>query len=109
MRLLRRLGSVFGVPLLGLAGLLVCLRQPALGPEAAAHGPETVYLLQPSPRIDKSMTIFLRQEARNVAYSRAHDGPAMQARAVAGYNIIARECTPAVFQETHLPPLMASE
>ena len=52
------------------------------------------------------MTVFLRQEAKNVAYSRTHDGPAMQAKAVANYNLIAQECTPAVFAATHLPPAL---
>ena len=93
--------TVYGVPLAGLIGLLVCLWQPQRTLPAA--GPETVYLVKPSPKLDRSMTVFLRQEAKNVAYSRRHDGPAMQAKAVANYNLIAQECTPAVFKATHLP------
>ena len=98
--------SVYGIPLLGLMGLLVCLWHPQVTAGAAAAGAQMVYLVQPSPRLDRSMTVFLRQEAKNVAYSRRHDGPAMQAQAIAGYNLIAQECTPAVFQATHLPPAM---
>jgi len=98
--------SVYGVPILGLAGLLVCLWHPKTNSEMLTKGPETAYLMPPSPRLDKSMTVFLRQEARNVAYSRRHDTPAVQAKMIAGYNIIAQECTPAVFSATHLPPAM---
>lgn len=98
--------SVLGVPLLGLAGLIVCLWHPKTGLEAAVKGPEEVYLLQPSARLDRSMTIFLKQEAKNVAYSRVHDGLKMQAQTVTNYNIVARECTPAVFESTHLPLAM---
>ena len=97
---------VYGVPLMGLLGLLVCLWHPQMKLTAAAAGPETVYLVAAGPKLDRSMTIFLRQEARNVAYSRRHDGPAMQAKAVANYNLIAQECTPAVFKVTHLPPAL---
>lgn len=107
MRTNRMPFSVFGVPLIGLMGLLVCLWQPQANLPAAAAGPDTVYLVSPSPKLDPSMTVFLRQEARNVAYSRRHDPPAVQAKMVAGYNLIAQECTPAVFQATHLPPAIA--
>lgn len=104
--------SVYGVPLLGLTGLLICLWHPqaTLGQmnlEAAGKGPDTVYLVSPSPRLDKSMTVFLKQEAKNVAYSRRHDSPAVQAKTIANYNIIAQECTHSVFEQTHLPPAMA--
>ena len=99
--------SIFGVPVLGLAGLVVCLWHPQVSLDAAAKGPETVYLLQPNVKLDRSMMVFLKQEAKNVAYSRIHDGPAMQAQMAANYNIVARECTPAVFKATHLPPVMA--
>ncbi len=95
--------TVYGVPLMGLIGLLVCLWQPQKMLPAAAAGPDTVYLVKPSPTLDRSMTIFLRQEAKNVAYSRRHDGPARQAKTIANYNLIAQECTPAVFKATHLP------
>ena len=96
--------SVYGVPLLGLAGLLACLWHPQLHLRAGASGPQAMFLVNPSPRLDKSMTVFLRQEAKNVAYSRTHRSPDDQAKAIADYNLIAQECTPAVFQATHLPP-----
>ncbi len=99
--------SVYGVPVLGLAGLLVCLWHPQVNLDMASRGSETTYLVSPSPRLDKSMTVFLKQEAKNVAYSREHDGPARQAKTIANYNIIAQECTPAVFEKTRLPPDMA--
>ena len=99
--------SVYGVPLLGLTGLLVCLWHPQVNLETAGREQETVYLVQPSPRLDKSMTVFLKQEAKNVAYSRRYDSPAVQAKTISDYNLIAQECTPAVFEETHLPPAMA--
>ena len=95
--------SVYGFPLLSLAGLLICLWHPQVALSAAAKGQDVVYLVQPSSRMDRSMTVFLKQEAKNVAYSRVHDGPAMQAQTVANYNLIAQECTPAVFRATHLP------
>ncbi len=101
--------SVYGVPLMGLIGLLVCLWHPQINLQTAVAGqePETVYLVNPSPQLDRSMTVFLRQEAKNVAYSRRHDPPAVQAKMVADYNLIAQECTPAVFKTTHLPPALA--
>lgn len=100
--------SVYSVPLMGLVGLVVCLWHPQVDLQAAAgQGAETVYMVNPSPKLDRSMTVFLRQEAKNVAYSRRHDPPAVQAKMVANYNLIAQECTPAVFQATHLPPVIA--
>ena len=99
--------SVYGVPVLGLAGLLVCLWHPQVNLATVSSGPDTVYLVQPSPRLDKSMTVFLKQEAKNVTYSRKYDGLERQAKTIANYNIVAQECTPAVFEQTHLPPAMA--
>ena len=99
--------SIYGVPLLGLAGLLVCLWHPQVSLNVVSNGPDMVYLVSPSPRLDKSMTVFLKQEAKNVTYSRKHDGLGMQAKTVANYNMIAQECTSAVFEKTHLPPAMA--
>lgn len=96
--------SVYGVPLLGLAGLVVCLWHPQPGLRARVAGAETICLISPSPKLDPTMTVFLRQEAKNVAYSRVHDSFAVQSAKVSNYNIIARECTPAVFEATHLPP-----
>ena len=99
--------SVYGVPVLGLAGLLVCLWHPQVNLAAVSSGPDTVYLVQPSPRLDRSMTVFLEQEAKTVAYRRKYYGLERQAKTIANYNIVAQECTPAVFEQTHLPPAMA--
>ncbi len=99
--------SVGGVPLAGLAGLLICLWHPQAGLQAQAPSQDMLYLVSPSPKLDRSMTLFLRQEAKNVAYSRLHDDFAGQAVKVANYNLIARECTPAVFAATHLPSALA--
>ena len=117
--------STFGVPVLGLGVLLLGLWHT--GP--AAVGPQsddasTIYLLEPSPRMDRCMTVCLRQEAKNVARCRGRlraaetEGgrfPTAEARwrregltqAVDDYNLVARECTPAVFQATGLPPVQA--
>ena len=113
--------SAFGVPVLGLGVLLLGLWHsgPAAGPKSDEAS--AVYLLEPSARMDRSMTVCLRQEAKNVVRCRArlHAAEAAgrqlsvaQARwrreglaqAVDNYNLVARECTPAVFQTTHLPP-----
>ena len=98
--------SVYGVPMLGLAGMLVFLWHPQVNFKAASAGPDAVYLVHPSPQFDRSMTVFLRQEAKNVTYSRLHDLPSGQAKTIADYNLIAQECTPAVFKATHLPPAL---
>ena len=96
--------SIYGVPLLGVAGLLICLWHPQPSLRAQAADSSVIYLVAPSPKLDPSMTVFLRQEAKNVAYSRLHDTLTVQAAKVSNYNLIARECTPAVFEATHLPP-----
>lgn len=98
--------SVYGVPLVGLAGLVVCLWHPQVNLQSAASGPDATYMVTPSPKMDKSMTVFLVQEAKNVAASRQHSSERNQAQAIASYNLIAEECTPAVFKATHLPPAM---
>ena len=115
--------SAFGVPALGLGVLLLGLSHS--GPSTAGpRGDDVsrVYLLEPSARMDKSMTVCLRQEAKNVVRCRGRlraaevagrHFSAAQARwrreglaqAVDNYNLVARECTPAVFQATHLPPI----
>ena len=96
--------TVYSVPLAGLFGLLVCLWHPQMNLPAASSD---VYLVNPSPKLDRSMVVFLRQEAKLVAYSRRHDPLSMQAKTVADYNLIAKECTPAVFKATHLPSALS--
>ena len=95
--------TVYGVPAAGLLGLLVCLWHPQMKLLPAAAAGSDVYLVNPSPKLDRSMVVFLRQEAKLVTYSRRHDPPSIQAKTVADYNLIAKECTPAVFKATHLP------
>ena len=99
--------SVWGVPLLGLAGLVVCLWHPQMSLPAAAISPDMVLLVNPSPQSDKSMTVFLIQEAKDVANCRKHKTGETEAQTVANYNLIAQECTPAVFKATHLPRCFA--
>ena len=99
--------SVGGVPLAGLAGLLICLWHPQAGLQAQAPSQDMLYLVSPSPKLDRSMTLFLRQEAKDVANCRKRRSESDVARAVAGYNLIAQECTPEVFEETHLPSALA--
>ena len=97
--------SALGVPLLGLGAMLsVGLRHPALPPVAAGSDSNMTYLIAPNPRMNRSFSIFLKQEAREVALCRRQGRrPEAVAQAVAGYNLIAQECTPAVFQGTGLP------
>ena len=95
--------SVSGVPLLGLGALLLCLwHTSAPAPPAAGVG-EMMMLQDPDPRLDKSLTICLRQEARDVARCRREARSADLIGAVADYNLVASECTPAVFERTGLP------
>ena len=98
--------SAFGIPALGLCGLLFSLWHTNSSAISAAADQELIFLQAPSLRLDKSLTICLRQQARDVARCRARMRPGGLAQAVAGYNLIARECTPAVFTATHLPPSM---
>ncbi len=98
--------SVYGVPMMGLIGLLAGLWHPQITLRAAAPQ-DVVYLVSPSPKLNKIMTVFLRQEAKNVAYSRTHDAPMRQAQTIANYNLIAQECTPEVFKAAHLPSALA--
>jgi hypothetical protein len=95
--------SVYGVPLMGLLGLVVCLWHPQCNLRTEAVESQTVVLVNPNPKLDRSMTVFLIQEAKNVAYSRKNCSLDDQAKTIADYNLIAQECTPAVFQATHLP------
>lgn len=118
--------SAFGIPVLGLGGLLFSLWHMDAPVNPAQTDQTLVYLLDPDPRLDKSLTVCLRQQAKEVALCRARlrqartravQDPITQAaearwrraglaQATAGYNLIAQECTPAVFQTTHLPPSM---
>lgn len=99
--------SVLGVPLLGLAALVLSLWNPhilhfSVRPDDG--GRSAILLLDPDPRLDKILSIYLRQQAKQVVRYRRLAQPGDLAQAVAGYNLIARECTPAVFQATGLPP-----
>jgi len=100
--------STLGLPVLGLLGLVFCLwhASPAAGPSAAT-GQELMFLQEPSSRLDRSMAICLKQQALQVTRSRARMQPEGIAEAVADYNLVAQECTPAVFAVTHLPASQA--
>jgi hypothetical protein len=100
--------SAFGIPVLGICGLFFSLWQTGstATPPAAANQ-ELTFLQDPSPLMDRSMTVCLNQQAIQVARSRAKKRPAGIAQAVADYNLVARECTPAVFAATHLPESIA--
>jgi len=105
--------SALGIPVLGLGALLFGLSGPHSGPSALpAFGPltaesrvDTAYLLTPNPKTNGVMATLLRSEYRRVARCRARvlARPDGMAEAVAGYNLVARECTPAVFEKTGLP------
>ena len=96
--------SAFGIPLLGLCGIVYGLWHTNTAmPASADAAQELTFLQDPSPRLDKSLTVCLRQQAKDVLRSRAGIHPERTAQAIADYNMIARECTPAVFTATHLP------
>lgn len=95
--------SVSGVPLLGLGVLLLCLWHPRVSALPGDRVGDIVMLQDPDPRLDRGLTVCLRQQAKEVARCRRSARPADIAEAVAGYNLIARECTPAVFQNTGMP------
>ena len=112
--------SAFGIPVLGLSALLISLWHPSLVVKPATTDQPMMLLLDPDPRMDKVLTVCLRQEAKEVARCRARVQAAETqshttlvgelplrrsglAQAVSDYNLVARECTPAVFQTTHLP------
>ncbi len=107
--------SAFGVPLLGLGGLLVTLWHPNLSFKPAADEQAMIFLLDPNPRQDPSLTICLRQQAKEVVRCRERETASYSttkarwpgyglAQAIDDYNLVAKECTPAVFQATGLPP-----
>lgn len=102
--------SALGIPALGLGALLFSpfllgSHGPNAGPLTAESRADTVYLLTPNTRTNGVMATILRQEHRRVARCRAcvPACPDGVAEAVAGYNLVARECTPAVFAMTGLP------
>jgi len=98
--------SVSGVPLLGLGTLILCLWHPQISMRPDTGDGDIVMLQDPDPRLDKGLTVCLRQQAKEVARCRRRAGPAPLVQAVADYNLVARECTPAVFQTTGLPPVL---
>ena len=96
--------SVLGVPLLGLGGLILCLWNPQVSFQPDAVEGTTMMLQDPNPRLDRGLTVCLRAEARQVLRCRRQARPGGLAEAIADYNLVARECTPAVFPATGLPP-----
>ena len=95
--------SAFGIPVLGICTLFFSLWQTGSKVTAPAASQEMIFLQDPSPRMDRSMTVCLNLQAIQVARSRAKMHPAGIAQAIADYNLVAQECTPAVFAATHLP------
>ena len=104
-RFLRSFLSLLGIPLLGIGALIFCQGHPKLAFSSEALAPPTLMLVKPDPKLDPCRLACLRQQAKTVSRRRtAHrDG---LAQAISGYNLIAQECTPAVFQASHLPPSM---
>ncbi len=107
--------SALGIPVLGLGALL--FGPLLLSPNGPHSGPsalllesraDTAYLLTPDTRTNGVMATLLRSEHRRVVRVRAcvPARPGGVAEAVAGYNLVARECTPAVFAATGLPKQM---
>ncbi len=107
--------SALGLPVLGLGALLfgpLLLGPLLLGPHGAQpleSQADTAYLLTPDTRTNGVMATLLRSEHRRVGRVRAcvPARPDGVAEAVKGYNLVARECTPAVFARTGLPEQMA--
>lgn len=96
--------SAFGIPVLGLSGLLLSLWHTSAAQVPAYAGQDLIMLQEPDSRFDKTLAICLNQQAKEVAVCRAKMSAAATAHAVAEYNLVAHECTPAVFVTTHLPP-----
>jgi len=94
--------SVAGVPLLGLGILVLGLWHPQAPALSDTKMGDIIMLQDPDPRLDRGLTVCLRQQAREVARCRRRT-PADLAEAIAGYNLVARECTPAVFRNTGMP------
>lgn len=100
--------SAFGIPVVGICALFFSLWQAGSKTiPPVASNQEQIFLQDPSPRMDRSMTVCLNLQAIQVARSRAKMHPAGIAQAIADYNLVARECTPAVFAATHLPASIA--
>lgn len=99
--------SALGFPVLGLGALLLGPHGPSAQPLGSRA--DTAYLLTPDTRTNGVMETLLRSEYRRVARVRARvpARPEGVAEAVAGYNLVARECTPAVFAATGLPEQIA--
>lgn len=102
--------SALGIPVLGLGALFVSplllgAHGPNTGPLTAESRADTAYLLTPNTRTNGVMATILCQEHRRVTRCRAcvPARPEGVAEAVAGYNLVAQECTPAVFAMTGLP------
>ncbi len=100
--------SALGVPLLGLGALLLCLGHPQVSGRLDGGEGTMICFLDPDSRLDKSLSICLRQQAKEVVRCRRLAQPGGLAEAVTDYNIVARECTPAVFQATGLPPSLGA-
>jgi len=96
--------SAVGIPVLGLSGLFFSLWHTSAPVASTAAGQELTFLQQPSHRLDKSMAICLREQARKIALCRARPSREGIIQSVSDYNLVARECTPAVSAATHLPP-----
>lgn len=117
--------SIFALPALCAGSVLLGLGHAAGLTKSTPVAPaQLTALVDPDPHLNPSFALLLRSEARNVNKSRARLRQAeMQSSrnrssvilaetrrcrrglsvAVADYNLIARECTPTVFQTTRLP------
>jgi hypothetical protein len=95
--------SVLGIPMLGVGALIVSLGHPPSSWKSEANDSSMMLLVDPNPKLDKSLTICLRQQAKQVLLFQKQARPERLSQAIDDYNLVARECTPAVFQATHLP------
>jgi len=99
--------SALGVPLLGLGSLLFSLSHVSLAETPlTTAGQDLILLQEPNSNLDKTRAILLRQQAKDVSLCRSPLRHEELAKAIDGYNLIARECTPEVFALTHLPVSM---
>ena len=112
--------SAMVVPVLGIGVLLTGLWHAGSATTPRQEAADRVYLIDPDPRLDGSLTVYLRQQAKEVALCQRRLHAARTAerhvsasevrwrraglmQAISDYNMIARECTPAVFQKTGMP------